>query len=282
MPVESPRRPVAGVALLALALAFFVLVHARHSRGLRHGRTGGSGGALALPRMSNPTAPPCHAAASTGHLADAARSDSSHSQASALKAFLDGNNLDPHSYALSLGSSSVADREPHAQQAALLLGRHAATASSVSAHSMHSLHSGSVHSGPSREDVARRPSSEPPRPASRQGSPRQGSSRQGSSRQGSSRQGSSHQGASRQGSSIRDLRESVNNAVADVQGELSCEEPSFKVFSVLGQGGFGTVYHGALSHMHARAHQRRSSAPAGLVSAWPMLWWGWWWLKSCT
>lgn len=246
------------MALLALAVAVFVLLHARHSRA-RSGRLSGGGGqgALSLPQVTPQVTPTsARQAASTGPLIDATNSESSQSQASALKAFLESSQPEPASFVHSRGSSGGPERSreappQHVQHAALLLGRHAATASSASGATMHS---GSMHSSRSQEEAVRRAGAgvEAVRSPLSQG----GSSRPGSARQGVGRHGP--------GSDIRDLRESLNNAVADVQGDLSNEEPSFKVFSVLGQGGFGTVYHGAFVTPHTA-----TSPSAGLAA---LLW----------
>jgi hypothetical protein len=50
-----------------------------------------------------------------------------------------------------------------------------------------------------------------------------------------------------EGSGIRGLKDTVHAAVQELQGALQADlhEEQLKVFSVIGRGGFGTVYHGA-------------------------------------
>jgi hypothetical protein len=43
---------------------------------------------------------------------------------------------------------------------------------------------------------------------------------------------------------IRGIKDTVHNAVVEMQGDL--HEQQLQIFDVLGKGGFGTVYHGAL------------------------------------
>lgn len=43
---------------------------------------------------------------------------------------------------------------------------------------------------------------------------------------------------------MEELKEAVRSAVSDIGGAFG--EPETKVFSVLGKGGFGVVYHGTL------------------------------------
>lgn len=42
---------------------------------------------------------------------------------------------------------------------------------------------------------------------------------------------------------MEELKEAVRSAVSDIGGSVGA--PETKVFSVLGRGGFGVVYHGA-------------------------------------
>jgi hypothetical protein len=64
---------------------------------------------------------------------------------------------------------------------------------------------------------------------------------------GAGAQSSSASGAS-SGRGIAGIKETVHNAVVDIQG--SVHVPDVQVFSMLGKGGFGVVYHGALPCGH--------------------------------
>ena len=63
---------------------------------------------------------------------------------------------------------------------------------------------------------------------------------------------------------VRALQTTVHNAVSDMQSDLNDE--ALRVYDVLGQGGFGTVYHGAVLHtLNSDAHSRGSVSESQLL-----------------